>query len=56
MNYSVDTLKKAAFVDEINNVLKVLKIEAPDQFDEGLCAILEYLQKRLKEIESNYKN
>ena len=55
-NYSVDTLKKAAFVDEINNVLKPLQMESPDQFDEELCVVLEYLEKRLKEINSNYNN
>ena len=29
MNYSVDTLKKAAFHDELENVLKVLVAEDP---------------------------
>jgi len=56
MNYSVDTLKKAAFVDELNNVLKVLVFETPDRVDAEIKVVIDYLQKRLKEIESNYKN
>jgi ATP-dependent protease HslVU (ClpYQ) ATPase subunit len=56
MNYSVDTLKKAAFHDELENVLKVLAIEAPDRVDENIVTVMEYLKKRLKEIDSNYKN
>ena len=56
MNYSVDTLKKAAFVDELNNVLKVLEVEKPDKVDADIKAVMEYLRKRLKEIDSNYAN
>ena len=56
MNYSVDTLKKAAFHDELENVLKVLSIEAPDRIDKDILAVIEYLKKRLKEIDSSYKN
>lgn len=56
MNYSVDTLKKAAFVDELNNVLKVMVSEAPDRVDESIVAVMKYLEKRLKEIDTNYKN
>ena len=57
MNYSVDTLKKAAFVDELNNVLKVLEVEKPDKVDADLKAVMEYLKKRLKEFDTNnYQN
>ena len=56
MNYSVDTLKKAAFVDELNNVLKVLRIEAPEKVDSNIEAIIEYFEKRLKEFASNNYN
>lgn len=56
MNYSVDTLKKAAFHDELENVLKVLTIEAPDYIDPDIVVVMEYLKKRLKEIDSSYKN
>jgi hypothetical protein len=54
--YSVDTLKKAAFHDELQNVLKVLEFETPGQIDENVVVVMEYLAKRLKEIESRYKN
>ena len=47
-NYSVDALKKAAFVDEINNVLKPLN--SVDQL-----AIIYYLENRIKEIDKRYK-
>ena len=47
-NYSVDALKKAAFVDEINNVLKVNN--SVDQL-----AIIYYLENRIKEIDKRYK-
>ena len=57
MNYSVDTLKKAAFVDELNNVLKVLEVEKPDKVDADIKAVMEYLRKRLKEFDTNnYQN
>jgi hypothetical protein len=41
-------LKKAAFVDEINNVLKVNN--SVDQL-----AIIYYLENRIKEIDKRYK-
>lgn len=47
-NYSVDALKRAAFVDEINNVLKVNN--SVDQL-----AIIYYLENRIKEIDKRYK-
>ena len=47
-NYSVDTLKKAAFVDEINNVL--IPNNSVDQL-----AIIYYLENRIKEIDKRYK-
>ena len=47
-NYSIDALKKAAFVDEINNVLKVNN--SVDQL-----AIIYYLENRIKEIDRLYK-
>ncbi len=47
-NYSVDSLKRAAFVDEINNVLKVNN--SVDQL-----AIIYYLENRIKEIDKRYK-
>jgi hypothetical protein len=47
-NYSVDALKKAAFVDEINNVLKVNNL-----VDKSM--IICYLENRIKEIDKRYK-
>ena len=54
--YSVDTLKKAAFVDELNNVLKVMELESPNLITKDITAVMEYLQKRLNQIEAAYKN
>ena len=47
-NYSVDALKRAAFVDEINNVLKVNNL-----VDKSM--IICYLENRIKEIDKRYK-
>ena len=55
MNYSVDTLKKAAFHDELENVLKVLVAEDPLKVNMEIVLVMEYLQKRLKQIEIAYK-
>ena len=50
-NYSVDFIKKAAFVDELNNVLRVLEVEFPDQVDETIVTVMTYLESRIKQIE-----
>lgn len=47
-NYSVDALKRAAFVDEINNVLRI-----ENSVDKSV--ILCYLENRIKEIDKRYK-
>ena len=52
-NYSVDFVKKAAFVDELNNVLKVMEAETPDRVDASIVVIMEYLEKRIKEIDKD---
>ena len=52
-NYSVDALKKAAFVDEINNVLSSTAFWR-NTFITNL--IIWYLKERIKEIDSLYKN
>lgn len=49
-NYSVDMLKKAAFVDELNNFLKLLPLD-----DHTNDLIIKYFEKRIKEIDSAYK-
>ena len=47
-NYSVDFLKKSAFIDEINCVLKVKN-------SVDLNPIIDYLENRIKEINDRYK-
>ncbi|CAB5220680.1 hypothetical protein UFOVP247_22 [uncultured Caudovirales phage] len=47
-NYSVDYMKKAAFVDELNNVL-----HNPDGFVDKV--VVAYLRKRIREIDRKYK-
>ena len=54
-NYSVDYLKKAAFVDELNNVIKVMEIESTEYFDQELVVVKEYLEKRIKEIDVDHR-
>jgi hypothetical protein len=44
----VDALKKAAFTDEINNVL-----HTPDGFVDKV--VVAYLRKRIREIDRRYK-
>jgi hypothetical protein len=51
-NYSVDYLRKAAFVDELNNCLKTLPLE---QMTEEIKLVIQYLEKRIKEIDARYK-
>ena len=51
-NYSVDYQRKAAFVDELNNCLKTLPL---DQVTEEILMVIEYLEKRIKEIDARYK-
>jgi len=46
--YSVDKMKRAAFVDEINNCLILL------QDDELKETLKEYLTKRIKEFDERY--
>jgi hypothetical protein len=51
-NYSIDYLKRAAFNDEIQNVLSVMEIEYQD---ENICAVIEYLKQRIIDIDKIYK-
>jgi hypothetical protein len=51
-NYSVDMLKKYAFLDELNNFLKLKPV---DQIDKDTQSVIEYLENRVKEIEKKYK-
>lgn len=47
-NYSIDYLKRAAFIDEINNVLSVKNLV-------DLKPVLDYLNNRVDEISKKYK-
>ena len=51
-NYSVDYLKRAAFVDELNNCLKVLD---EDDITPEIRDVMHYLEHRVKEIDKKYK-
>jgi hypothetical protein len=51
-NYSIDYLKRAAFVDELNNCLKVLE---EDDVTPEVVDVMQYLEKRIKEIDQKYK-
>ena len=55
-NYSVDFIKKAAFVDELNNVLRVMEVEFPDLVDENIVAVMTYLESRIKQIEVDHRS
>jgi hypothetical protein len=50
-NYSIDTLRKAAFVDELNNVLILM-----DDNDPQKVWVVKYIKARLKEIDARYKD
>ena len=50
-NYSVDMLKKAAFVDELNNVLKSPRNKKDNETD----IIISYIEKRIKQIDERNK-
>jgi hypothetical protein len=51
-NYSIDNLKRAAFVDELNNHLKVLREQ--DMINDNQKIVLQYLEERVKEIDKKY--
>ena len=55
-NYSVDFIKKAAFVDELNNVLRVMEVEFPNLVDENIVAVMTYLESRIKQIEVDHRS
>jgi hypothetical protein len=52
VSYSTDMLKRAAFQDELTNILD---ITPPEYRDEGWAIVQTYFQKRIKEIERSYK-
>jgi hypothetical protein len=52
MNYSIDMMKRAAFHDELENVINTMPI---DQIDANIVAVKEYLSRRLKEFDRIHK-
>jgi hypothetical protein len=52
MSYSIDTMKKSAFQDELINVLKTIP---NNKVDPNIVAVIEYFQRRIKEIDRKYK-
>jgi hypothetical protein len=52
MNYSVDMMKRAAFHDELVNLINTMPVE---NVDEDIVAVKEYLTRRLKEFDRKYK-
>lgn len=52
LNYSVDMLKKSAFQDELTNILELLPVE---QVDQETLNVIEYLKRRIKEIDKQTK-
>lgn len=55
-NYSIDMLKKSAFVDEINNVLKLQQQTTNDSaIIETTNNVISYLQSRIEIIDKTYK-
>ena len=56
-NYSVDMLVKSAFVYETLNVLKYTKVDNSDPVCVLTMEIIKtYLENRIKEIDSRYKD
>lgn len=49
MNYSVLVLKKAAFVDELNNLLHI-HMDNDDEEHEETQVIVDYLENRIRQI------
>lgn len=55
-NYSVDMLKRSAFVDEINNVLKIDLDTCNDpEINQTIENVIAYLQSRIDLIDKLYK-
>jgi len=50
-NYSIDTLKRSAFIDELNNVLK----QHSPIINKEIQIVIDYLKRRIKHIDDKYK-
>jgi hypothetical protein len=51
-NYSTDMILKSAFEYELNNLLKLVNIQ---EGKIAQIAIIDYLERRIKEIKDRYK-
>lgn len=51
-DYSVDMIKRTVFLDELNNALR---LKPSSDKDEKVVCIIEYLEKRINEIDKKYK-
>ncbi len=54
-NYSVEVLKKAAFVDELNNILKLYTPTGDDKNNNVNTIVISYIEQRIKEIDNLVK-
>lgn len=53
-SYSVDAIKRRMFEDELQNHLMIPTIYADEAHDEKWCAVTEYFEGRIKEIDKQY--
>jgi len=53
-SYSIDTLKRGAFVDELENYLNNEKFFGEDARDERWLHVKEYLEQRIKQIDNRH--
>ena len=59
-NYSVDMMKKQAFVHELNNYLKIIKDKPVITDDDAIqyqrsLIVIDYLEKRIKQFDARNK-
>ncbi len=52
MSYSIEVMKRSAFHDELVNIIGTMP---PDKIDANIIAVRDYLTKRIKEMDRNYK-
>jgi hypothetical protein len=54
-NYSIEVLKKAAFVDELNNLLKIYTYCDDEEELEEREIVINYLEKRILQINEAFR-
>jgi len=55
LNYSIEILKKAAFVDELNNLLKIYTYCNDEKELEKREIVINYLESRILQINEAFK-